>query len=169
MRVPPLATHPYVLTHLISFASYPLVRNAFLDTKKLNEDAGFGLTREGMVMVTLVLVMLFKLNSHWTPEHFCTIITFYLRIAIAMLVYFGRSWEILFVYAAVWFALWATVDLPRYTEPSQLVEVTGEEFVAIMDNYEASKAKNPDMIDRYVFCVFYSELSPESVLVGSVD
>lgn len=169
MKVPALATHPYVWTHLLSFASYPFVRNAFLNTKQLNEEVGFGLSREGLMAATMVFVMLFKLNSSWTPEHFCTVATFYLRIAVGLLVYFSKAWEILLVYVVVWFALWATVDLPRYTEPSQLLEVTGEEFLGIMDNYQADRAKHPDMVDRYVFCVFFSDLSPESILVGSSD
>ena len=169
MRLLPLLKHPYFLTHLATFAAYPFVREAYLNIKELNQEVGFGMTRETMVIFMFAVIIVFKLNSFWTPEHFVTVIAFYMRIMIAILAYFGKSYQVIFLYCVAWFALWATIDLPRYTESSSLIDVTGPEFLSIMSNFEENKAKHPGIADRFVFCVFYSELAPESILVKLLD
>ena len=160
----PFFLHPYIISHVISFLSYLFVRKLYLNMRELKQYIGFGLTRESMIVLLFVAILVFKANSYWTPEHFFVQFVWYFRILVSMLIYFGGSYKILFVYWTTWFALWILIDVPKYIGKSEIIELNSIEFEALINQTNENKQK-----DRYIFCVFYSEMSQESLLVFLKD
>lgn len=155
-------TQPYIFTHILSFLSYPIIRAYYLDKKELNISVGLGITREGLMILLFIAIITFKFNTFWTPEHFLVLIFWYTKIIISVLVYFGKGYQIIFLYVASWLALWVMLEVPKYSGQSQIIELSGTEFMAIFSEENKSKILK---INRFICCVLFSDLSQESILV----
>lgn len=161
-----LIFHPYTFTHLLTFLSYPFVRSFYLNRTELDGKIGFGITREGLMTILFLAIIAFKFNSYWTIEHFIVLIAWYVKILILMLVYFGKAYQIMFLYIASWIGIWVLIEVPKYSERSEMIELNYSEFYAL---FESKTSKQPLLRNRFVFLVLFSDLSQESILVILTD
>lgn len=162
MEIVRLLTQPYFLINLAALGSYFYTRKVYLNQRMLNMIDAFGLTREISIALIFGLIVLTRYRNNSSLKNFFITIIYYCKILVMILVAIGGNFAALGVYIGLFVVLWFMVDLPKYTGPTKMIELSGPTFQSLFDPKSRVEGSANE---RYIFCVFYANFSFNSILV----
>jgi len=153
---------PYFLLNFAALASYFYTRKYYLNQKLLNMIDAFGLSREISIVIVFCFIVFSRYRNNSSLKNFLITAIYYGKILIMILVALGGNFPALGVYATLFVALWFIIELPKYTGPTKMIELSGSVFKSLFDSQTRVEA---NANERYIFCVFYANFSFNCVLV----
>ncbi|KAL1917998.1 uncharacterized protein VTP21DRAFT_3264 [Calcarisporiella thermophila] len=121
--------HPHYILNLLLSSAWFLLRHTPLSQHYLPEAEGF--EREYKIYIPITLMLLLKLRSVVSAEEAVSVVFLYAKVINLALFYWYGRWWILLSLALAYILVFAIIPQPPYRGPTNVVELTGEDFAGI--------------------------------------
>jgi hypothetical protein len=154
--------NPHYIFNFLICLVYPILRNFGLKTQSLKSEDSWGFQREYSILTGIGTLIILRFLRYFTNlKKYINEIFFYLKLGNG-LCFFFVDFRLACWYMFVCFILWILFRPPRYTGPTNFININSEEM---FNERVVKKNMNIKSHDNFIFCLFTSNYSDNYIYV----